>query len=201
MSKKIGIIIGSIIGISLGGVAIYVTLRKKKTKNDRPYEPNGNYGELDPEDLDNGYVWSDWTPCSKDCGGGTQTRMCLRGDCTDKYHLMKRNCNTHTCGNVPGWHLLKEKYTVANMIPNTDWKTMPLSECCKTCEENPHCNAIVYSLPAKWAKDDLSNRLTKGGCRHHSGFDASKVTNHPDKGNGTYWIGVPETVAENSSIP
>ena len=45
--------------------------------------------------------WSNWSACSKDCDGGTQTRnrRCSEnGQCSGKNSEIQK-CNTHFCGN------------------------------------------------------------------------------------------------------
>ena len=40
-------------------------------------------------------TWSDWTSCSKTCGGGISTRTCTGLDCPSS--LEEKNCNTQDC--------------------------------------------------------------------------------------------------------
>ncbi|XP_032220869.2 uncharacterized protein LOC5520052 isoform X2 [Nematostella vectensis] len=51
------------------------------------------------------FEWSPWTPCTKDCGGGSQARMrsCKRGQqCVGPTREL-RICNMHRCLDWPSW--------------------------------------------------------------------------------------------------
>lgn len=79
-------------------------------------------------------VVSNWEPCSKECGGGTQTRKIItpasgNGQVCPDESALSQTCNTQACTPVPA--------------PNSDCKVSDWGSCSKECGGGTQTRTIV----------------------------------------------------------
>ncbi len=95
-----------------------------------PVNPDCGYCALAPQPINGG--WSDWGPCSRNCGGGTQTRTCTnpapKNGGTDCSGSPTQACNTQHCPIPGGW---------------TDWTV-----CSKLCDGGTQTRTCTRPPPA-----------------------------------------------------
>ena len=72
-----------------------VCLKGEEGETGKKEERSCNWHDCPPKCINDCCVWSDWSKCSKTCGGGTATRSCLEGPRHGE--IEKHKCNEHTC--------------------------------------------------------------------------------------------------------